>query len=548
MQRFLVVTDTPGIKQFVFGTDPLAEVRGASALLDRLNRQETPRILAESLAAEGGRLQRTVYANGGTAQFVVDADGPGPLLNALATLARSYRTATGGEVRLAYGFAAFDGDDSYPRAARAAYNQLRSRREMESGRRAVALLPVMRECVSASHLPAQEVQTWGAERLLLSDASGKKRQEIRRGRGVDRWAEWMEYLEGEGDWPAPNDWGALRSQATDVIGQSSHRQGYIGLIYADGNGMSRLVQEIDRGETCTAFSEIVDSSIREACYQGLAAACAVETRRNRQAQREGAKLSPLPADILLLGGDDLVVLLPADRALSFVEDVTRRFETLTQRKIAAIPEPPVQRFFTDRVGERGLSISCGVALARDSYPFYLLLDLAEELLASAKQRGSAERNTHATSAHGESGGSWTPAYVDFHLVAGSSSHDLDQVRERDYHVKTVASRTLRPLSLDSLRRLHTQVDRLRASRFPRSKIHDLFEASLVPSRVQAERQVREVFSRCKPDQRQALWEIVGEMGQGHEVDFPWRRVNGRWDTAIADVAEAFDLFPEENAP
>lgn len=66
MQQFLVVTDTPGIKQFVFGTDPLAEVRGASALLDRLNRRETPRILSESLAAGGGRLQRTVYANGGT--------------------------------------------------------------------------------------------------------------------------------------------------------------------------------------------------------------------------------------------------------------------------------------------------------------------------------------------------------------------------------------------------------------------------------------------------------------------------------------------------
>jgi hypothetical protein len=38
MQRFLVVTDTPGIKQFVFGTDPLAEVRGASAQWHLLSR------------------------------------------------------------------------------------------------------------------------------------------------------------------------------------------------------------------------------------------------------------------------------------------------------------------------------------------------------------------------------------------------------------------------------------------------------------------------------------------------------------------------------
>lgn len=45
MERFLLITDTTGIKQFVFGTDALAEVRGASALLDRLNRVETERIL-----------------------------------------------------------------------------------------------------------------------------------------------------------------------------------------------------------------------------------------------------------------------------------------------------------------------------------------------------------------------------------------------------------------------------------------------------------------------------------------------------------------------
>jgi len=48
MQRFLVVIDTPGIKQFVFGTDALAEIRGGSALLDRLNRIETEDHLSQA--------------------------------------------------------------------------------------------------------------------------------------------------------------------------------------------------------------------------------------------------------------------------------------------------------------------------------------------------------------------------------------------------------------------------------------------------------------------------------------------------------------------
>jgi hypothetical protein len=548
MPRFLVVTDTPGIKQFVFGTDPLAEVRGASALLDRLNRHETEAILLESLAAEGGRLERTVYANGGTGQFLVEAHGPESLLGALANLVRAYKKATGGEVRVVYGIAPFDGNDSYPMAARAAYEQLRTRREVESGHRAVALWPLIRECSSASHLPAQEVRTWGAERLLLSDASWRKRREIHQGRGRDRWAEWMERLQREGDWPAANDWGLLRSESTAELGRSSHRPGYIGLVYGDGNRMGRLVQEIDGVETCTAFSDIVDSSIREACYQTLSEVCGREIGRNRSALRAGAKPSPLPADILLLGGDDLIVLLPADRALPFVEEATRRFEDLTRGKIAGISDASVRRFFTDRVGDRGLTISCGVALARATYPFYLLLDLAEELLASAKRGGAADREGRSTTDPRARQGYWTPAYIDFHLVAGSSSQDLDQLRERDYHVKSAAPRTLRPFSVSALSRLRAQVGKLRGGRFPRSKIHDLFEASLEPSPVQSERRVREVFSRCKPEQRKALWEIVEELGQGHLIEFPWRKSEGRWDTTIADLAEAVDMFPGEDGP
>ena len=42
---------------------------------------------------------------------------------------------------------------------------------------------------------------------------------------------------------------------------------------------------------------------------------------------------PLAADILLLGGDDLLVALPAHRALDFALQVTKVFEHLTQEKI-----------------------------------------------------------------------------------------------------------------------------------------------------------------------------------------------------------------------
>src|SRR4051794_19962265 len=129
MERFFLVTDTPGIKQFVFGTDALAEVRGASALLDRLNRVETECILRESLPP--GTSLTVVYANGGTGQFIIDADRAA-VERAVAALARKYREATGDDARIVWGLAHWPPSRSYSEVSNDAHLQMRTWRETVS--------------------------------------------------------------------------------------------------------------------------------------------------------------------------------------------------------------------------------------------------------------------------------------------------------------------------------------------------------------------------------------------------------------------------------
>ena len=203
-RSFLVVTDTPGIKQFVFGTDPLAEVRGASALLDGLNRWETKRVLDGSLRRLGGRIVQKVYANGGTGQFVVEADGPAVIQDALADLSRFYRDETGGEVRIAFGWTEYLPEAAY-KASVARHTMIFVFAQMAFGHAMSGNLPWMRECQSASHLPASKMDRWGGESLLLSQASAAKRDEARQRRhGV--WSEWMRWLKQGGPWPSPDRW------------------------------------------------------------------------------------------------------------------------------------------------------------------------------------------------------------------------------------------------------------------------------------------------------------------------------------------------------
>jgi hypothetical protein len=536
MPRFLVVLDTPGIKQFVFGTDTLAEIRGASALLDRLNRVETEDCLRRSLPDGVTR----VFANGGTGQFIIEAPDLQRVRSALDQLAACYREQTGGEVRSLTGVAEWPGTDEsgYRSVVDAALDELRLQRSLAAGRSTVPTLPFVLECQSTSHLPAIGVAAQDVERRLLSRASQLKRQESQRAHRGMLWAGWMEALDPKGRFLERAD--DLRYPGAEGIGEHSRgrRKGYVGLVYADGNAMGRLVKKLDSQEACQAFSDLVDGSIRDACHEALDEVCASEIRAAREALNGGGTPNRLPADILLLGGDDLLVLLPADRALHFALLMTRAFQRLTRERQAQLPAP-ARRFFKERsLTEKGLTISCGVALGRARFPFYLLFDLAEELLRSAKRAGS--RETAKTDDY------WVPPYVDFHLLAGSAGQELSVIREEDYQVASDHPRTLRPYSGDRLECLRQAAESLREARLPRSKLQDLFEAALEPRHQQAQRRAQELFGRLRENkdrrihERSGLW---GALGLLKSLDpFPW--VEGH-ATALADLVEAHELFGYE---
>lgn len=538
MKKFLVVIDTPGIKQFVFGTDTLAEVRGASALLDRLNRVETERCLREAL--EGGEVKK-VFANGGTGRFEVSARDEEEVRAAVDKLSAYYRQETGGEVCPIVAVVSLEEADTadYGRAVFMAFAEMKERRNLGSGRPTIPTLPFVLECESTSHLPAASWMSWGGERLLLSEASRRKREEARRIRQGGLWSGWIEHLR------LPNlageETGVLRCENAEEIGEYGGKRGYIGLIYADGNAMGRLVQELPSSEVCAAFSELVDGSIRQACYEALDEVCRGEIEHLRQAFEAGSRPTRLPADILLLGGDDLLVLLPADRALTFALRVTDLFERMTRERVEGLSSGPRQ-FFEDRVGSRGLTISCGVALGPAKYPFYLLLDLAEDLLKSAKRGGCAEKERMEPKEREEY---WSPSYIDFHLVAGSASPELAAIREEDYRVcRGEVPRTMRPYRREHLERLREAVQRLQVAQLPRSKLQALFEAALEPREKQAQRRAEELFGRLREDnrhqERRGLWEALSMLGS--LTPYPWTKKNGQRTTALADLVEVSDLF------
>ncbi len=528
-ESFVIVIDTPSIKNYVFGSDPLNEVRGASARLDRLNRVEMENCLTEH---PGTKNVKKVYANGGSAQFIVQADEVVAVRAACKSMVRHIRGQTGGEVGVVYGIAPLKND--YTEAVRMAHFQLRCEREFATCRRSTALLPIIMECESASHLPASHITPEGD---ILSQASAEKAQVGRDTRRYGLWGGWMRHLDKEGDWPDRKLWHKLRCESLTDIGDRSGWRNYIGIVYADGNAMGQFIQSLDQSERFCQFSEIVDESIQEACFTALSEISKSEIDKVREIYHQQGGFDELAADILLLGGDDLLVALPADRALDFALKVSNQFQSLTKARIDVLPDVATREFFQSELRGQGFTISCGVAIAKSNYPFYLALDLAEQLLKNAKRQHSRALVSETQN----------QTRVDFHVVAGANSYALGHVRDDTYQVSTDAQRTLRPLSCPELEALRSSVKKLNKSGFPSSKLHELQEAALEPQKNKSDWRICDIFARCQhgrdKSQRRALWEAVENLcPNGYKFNFPWFKKDDKSLLCVADLVDAYRLF------
>ena len=540
-ETFVIVIDTPSIKNYVFGTDPLNEVRGASARLDTLNRFEMQQCLVDRLGVEH---VKCIYANGGSAQFLIHKSEEIDVKAACKGMVQRIREQTGGEVGVVYGIAPLKDNASYTdytEAVQMAHFQLRCQREFATSQRSTALIPLMMECKSASHLPAACIDNKDGN--ILSHASYEKIQHSSDARQHGLWAQWMEHLKKHGQsWPSNEYWDKLRCESLTDIGDCSSWDGYIGLVYADGNDMGKFIKALDLPETYRQFSRIVDESIREACFTALNQVSNSEINNVQEALKNQKPFKSLPADILLLGGDDLLVALPADRALDFAQQATEEFQQLTQKKINDLKDEETRAFFHNQTNNEGFTISCGVAIGKSNYPFYLLLDLAGDLLKNAKRKDSLYSRSEADSV----------SRIDFHVVAGANSYALTQVRKETYLVEATDPRTLRPLSCQQLEQLRENVQALKAAGFPHSKLHELQEAALLPNWIRTSMRIQEIFARCRhvPDrpQRRVLWESIDSMcPAGYSFDFPWFKKDDQRLLCVSDLVDAYRLFQVERS-
>lgn len=547
--RFLAVIETQKVKGYLFASPILRETRGASLLLDRLNRSKTRELLEEA----GGT---PVYLGGGSGRVLFpsreQADGFARSVVAL------YREEAW-NARISVEVLERSADETFP--AWIARGVGESRKNKLARAEAIPTLGGrwLRPCTSCGREPAERILKLNAqEQHQLCRSCFSKREQIRAFyRGVkgdlDRRIPMPPAAELRKAWPdfilttlaeaMESRFGAssrtLLPKDFEDLGARSRPGNYLALIYADGNRMGETIRAMAERfrtdeEACQAyqaFSSIIDQATREAAVEAVLS----EVGTVEMETEDGEPGRLVPAEFVIAGGDDLILIVPAHAALR----VTERFITGFQEKSLKLQEAAIQAGELARpFAPEGLTTSAGVVISHASYPASQLVDLAAELMKSAKRKAAdPDRNPQGQGT------------LDFMVVHESGTESVKR-RRKEYEGRLLdgrpVRRTERPCTVQESARLRERVLALKDSGVPRGKLKALYAAlfrGLVEAQYEAARIRERLVATGSYSRSQVLQALLDELYLFPFRDNPERPREG-WSTSLSELVEIYDFIHE----
>ena len=204
-----------------------------------------------------------------------------------------------------------------------------------------------------------------------------------------------------------------------------HDNGWLAIVHADGNGLGRVLRNLFstlKGENekikkaFALFSQKLEVATAEA------AQAAFHTVIDEQWQNRilsGEKKERLPIRPVILGGDDLTVIIRADLAFDFTKAYLKAFEEKTKEHFSFMSSAE----FEVAGFENGLTACAGIAYIKETYPFHYGVHLAENLTTETKERLKKVNDGKA------------PSALNFYKVQASFVEDLRAMRKRTHLAK-----------------------------------------------------------------------------------------------------------------
>jgi hypothetical protein len=577
----LIAFDTDHVKSYVFRTDKLKEIRGASSLLDKLNRIDMLRI-AHNLKINDTSIKTfPVYANGGSGLFIVLADKYKAKIFG-EKVQQEYRKQSGGSASVTFAVqelpenteeVKIDSLSNEDRIALSKFSKevqaimicdlrhelellhysLREAKDRPPAIIALSSHPFMRPCDSCGIEYAEQIVREPDEQTEFYCASCREKQKeddrikrripaiIRRLENQRKavqeslWGRILTHLEYIG-YPLPDNTSNLdRPSDFNEFRRFTKSKEYLGLIYADVNNMGIAMEKLSRLLDIYKGANYIDESIHNAMSLAIKKHLPIV-----EIEKDGKLVPTFPFDILLLGGDDIVMVTDAAKAMDVALTIAQEFRGLTNQKY---------------------TLSIGVTLAPVKYPFGLVRAIAESALKFAKIEGAEARK------RGED-----DTRINFLIVTSGSSNDFKKAFNATYHKKNEVKylvdnnefyATLRPYKVEELETLLNAIRAAKKLRLGRTKLHQLREAVLEMNLTTAVSKGLALLSNWRIAERTFVAQRVYDFGGRYlpsgnsqldqarldfpRVTFPWfmhgKNEDGQsvYRTPLLDLIELYDF-------
>jgi hypothetical protein len=184
----------------------------------------------------------------------------------------------------------------------------------------------------------------------------------------------------------------------------STSKSWLAVIHADGNGLGQLVQTIGNCiEKMRDFSTILDEINTAAAQEAF----------NKMIEEKHFEVDDIiPIRPIVLGGDDFTAVCRADFAIEYVKAYISAFERLSSERLTEdLAKADMQK----------ISICAGVAFIKDTYPFHYGYALAEELCSVAKKDAKSLASEQYLA----------ESCIMFHKVQSSFIEDFDAIKQKE---------------------------------------------------------------------------------------------------------------------
>ncbi|MBK9709828.1 MAG: hypothetical protein IPO81_00615 [Kouleothrix sp.] len=560
--QYLVLFDADRIRDYVFATGRLKEIRGASELVRQVTDEKKLLELKELAHFQLKKWQPDeqeglIYAGGGAgALLFADEERARSFC---AELERLYRQRTGGATLSAVWV---EVQGSSVEAQQLAARSLAARKASRPRSETIPGGAVLRFCASDRLYPAsvRAPDPDNPAGLLVSEMTAIKRHGSHTYRQALEKSDFWQVFESLVSASARMAWRAAISDTNDLghISEQARPQGYVALVYADGDGVGGSMRQVVAQlgfEGYQQFSAaLADAAIR-ATAEALAVAYRASPIEQPNPDRETRETRFLPFEVITIGGDDVILICTAERGLAVACELSRRLGKLVNDWVDQYNNGQ-SNAQSQIVLDQPFSASVGVIIAHDSVPIVQLERRGHDLLDSAKQAKQSGL-----------GG------IDFHVITTPGLDGINQTRSRDYsadnektcftkrpyplhraelllryarHLRGLCDSNGIPVHLQSGTRDRqlTPEEIAELPHLPDSKIADLYTACR-GSRIEATLDVLTVSMRLRERERKALLQALHDLESIKYYPFDAPDEEGVFRSALPDLLEALSFVAEE---